>query len=373
MNLTAATVVLLGAFDTKRAELEFLAARIAEQGKRCELVDLRLIPGTETKAALMRAKAAEISRRLQAGPAAGCYLAIGGGVGTWIALEVMRELPFGVGKVVVSTFPFDPRPEIATTDVILIPSLCDLQGLNPLLRSILRRAAAVACSLVDPAAAEPAGPRLIGITGLGITNPAVLHCQRALEAAGFEIATFHANGIGSVAFEAFIHAGRFAGVIDLTTHELNGTIFGGVAVPLPSRLTAASAAGIPQVVCPGGLDILGRGPASELTEEERARPHYPHSPKFTHLQARPDELAASARLLAARLRDARRTAVLIPRGGFSYANRAGSPLWDPAGIEAFTAELKSRLPLAVPVVESPAHINDAAFAAAAVAQLLSFL
>lgn len=64
-----------------------------------------------------------------------------------------------------------------------------------------------------------------------------------LRAAGLEPAAFDTGAD----LEAFVRAGRAAGVLDLRLADLaDGTA-------APDRLTAASARGVPQVVAPGGL------------------------------------------------------------------------------------------------------------------------
>jgi len=195
-----------------------------------------------------------------------------------------------------------------------------------------------------------------------------------LQARGFEVATFHANGIGSRALEHFIQTGSFSAVIDLTTHELNGILFGSVDVAEDTRLRSASERGVPQVVCPGALDILTRGPSEQLSEEERRRPHYQHSPKFTHVRTTPKEMRHSALSLVDRLRNNHGPcAVLIPQGGFSSADQPGSPMWCPEATAEFVATLRAELPDSIELLELPDHINAPGFGSAVVTKLLSFI
>ena len=301
-------------------------------------------------------------------------ITIGGGVGSWIAVSVLKSLPLGLGKVLVSTFPYDLRPDIAFSDIVLIPSITDIQGLNPILRIALRRGALVAASLAQQATVNEMGQPVVAITGLGVTQGAVRCCQELLQAKGFEVATFHANGIGSRALERLIQKGAFSAVVDLTTHELNGILFGSVDVAEDNRLRNASERGVPQVVCPGALDILTRGPSELLSAEERERPHYRHSPKFTHVRTTPKEMRNSALSLVERLRDNHGPcAILIPNGGFSSADQPGSPMWCPEATAEFVATLRAELPGSIELLELPDHINAPAFGNAVVTKLLSFI
>ena len=375
------SVVLLGTSDTKRAEIEFIQEQLRDLNCDCCFIDMALDSqpsnDPDKKSQLMERKAVELEHLVQeryAGCSGVAFLAIGGGVGSWIAVSVLKSLPLGLGKVLVSTFPYDLRPDIAFSDIVLIPSITDIQGLNPVLRVALRRGALVAASLARQVAVNEMERPVVAITGLGVTQGAVRCCQELLQAQGFEVATFHANGIGSRALEHLIQTGVFSAVIDLTTHELNGILFGSVDVAEDTRLRSASERGVPQVVCPGALDILTRGPSEQLSEEERRRPHYRHSPKFTHVRATPREMRRSALSLVERLRDHHGPcAVLIPHGGFSSADQPGSPMWCPEATAEFVATLRAELPESIELLELPEHINAPGFGGAVVTKLLSFI
>jgi len=378
------TVVLLGSYDTKPGELDFLRSQVVRRGARCEFLDTGLDrdstttkPNGNQKTGLMLRKAEEVTdeiRRRFPSLERTAILGIGGGVGSWIALSVMRRLPFGVGKVLLSTLPFDPRAEMKGTDVIIIPSVTDIQGLNPILRVSLRKAACIAVQLAVEDWCEEGDRPVIGITGLGITTPAVKHCQALLEGKGYEVATFHATGFGTCAFERLIEKRTFRGIIDLTTYEMHGFLFGGVAIPEQERLSTAGRCGVPQIICPGGLDILGRGPINTLSAEERLRPHYCHSPMFTHVRSSQTQMRATAKLMAHRLQNAKGpTCLMIPLGGFSDADRVGSAMWDSEANSAFIETIRQELRTTFQIIEVNAHINEPAFSEAVVRQLLNFL
>ena len=375
------TVVLLGTSDTKRAEIEFIEQQLHHLSCNCCFVDMALDSQLSTapdhKTQLMKRKAAEIEHLVQeryADCSGVAFLAIGGGVGSWIAISVLKSLPLGLGKVLVSTFPYDLRPDVAFSDIVLIPSITDIQGLNPILRTALRRGALIAACLAQQETVNEMERPIVAITGLGVTQGAVRCCQELLQAKGFEVATFHANGIGSRALEHLIQTGAFSAVIDLTTHELNGILFGSVDVAEDDRLRNASERGVPQVVCPGALDILTRGSSEPLSEEEQGRPHYRHSPKFTHVRTTPQEMRHSALSLVERLRGNHGPcAVLIPQGGFSSADQPGSPMWCPEATAEFVATLRAELPESIELLELPDHINSPGFGSAVVTKLLSFI
>lgn len=395
-------IALLGALDTKGPELAYVcdalkrlgwAVRVLHIGIRAPgtlpaglaEADVRMpdIPAAElaamSKVAAM-ARIAEVAgpdvagwvkRREVAG-----VMGLGGGVGTWVGAEVMRSLPLGFPKLIVSTLPYDVRPLLHGRDIVFFSSVADILGLNPMLRAVLLNAAAAIDGMAR--AWVPVGgdaiAHTLGATGLGITTPALLTARDLIEHAGFELASFHANGLGGAAFEEWIALGMFRGVLDLTTSELTSELFDGIANAGVSRLSAAGRLGIPQVVCPGGIDLVSRGPIAQLDAADRARPHYAHSPTFTHVRIDASGMRRVAQLVAERLNAARGpTAVALPLRGFSAENRPGGVLYDRAADAAFIDELKARLVPAVRVLEIDAHINDPEFARGACGLLFELL
>ena len=168
--------------------------------------------------------------------------------------------------------------------------------------------------------------------------------------------------------------GMFAGVLDLSPHEITSLLFKGVATPRPDRLETAATKGVPQVVAPGGLDFVSRGPLETLSPEDRKKPRYRHSPMFTHVRISGEEIREVARMVAEKLnRGKGPTAVVIPLQGFSDQSRAGRPISDPASDMEFVQTLKKNLNARIRIEEVDAHINDEAFAQAVCSTLLTFL
>lgn len=388
--------IILGTLDTKGQEIAFLRDCFRERGRDVKIVDVGVQGEPEIAADVARqevaaragttvealragatdkigplhgmARGAEalLAEWVDAGWVAG-VISIGGGVGTWLATTIMRSLPFGLPKIVVSTLPFDIRPLVGAKDIVVMPSVADVLGLNPPLRIVLRNAVAALCGMADVAALPVASDKpLVGLTGMGITTPAVLAARRILESQGFEVASFHATGSGGRVVEEWIGLGMFRAVLDLTTHELTDNIFGGTGVTTEDRLLTAGRTGIPLVVGPGGVDIISRGPIETVSAAERKRPHYRHSPFFTHVRVPARGMRRVAGLIAEKLNAGNGPAgVVIPLGGFSDQDRPGGAIYDPEADAAFIETLKRRLAPRVRVVEVDSHINDPRFAEAA--------
>lgn len=367
----APRVVLLVTRDTKTAEADYLISGLARHGVHTHVVDtaIRQSPGL-TKSELMR-RAAEgcgehIQELIERGARA--IVGMGGGTGSWIAMNAMQTAPFGFPKVMISTLAFDPRDFCTASDIIVVPSVADLAGLNDMLRRVLDNCAAAVAGMArvaDVPRAGRVGASAIGVTALGITDPAVAALRRELDMRGHEVTSFHANGFGGRAFERWTAQGAFRAVVDLTLHEINSLLFGGSAPAGDDRLRSAARHGVPQIVVPGGIDVLGRGPIDTLTPGERERAHYAQGVMFTHLRASRPELRRAAATIADRLNE--RTApvrVVLPTLGFSREGERGGSVHDFEGDRAFIDALCDALRGDIPVFEEPYSINDPRFAAA---------
>jgi uncharacterized protein (UPF0261 family) len=401
---TPKTIALIGTFDTKGEEFSFLRACIERTGLRTIMIDVGVL-GTspfvadispaevaaaakEDLTALQRDRdrgrsvtvmalgATAILLRLHAQRAIHGVAALGGSAGTTIATAAMRALPYGFPKLMVSTLAAgDVKPYVGIKDICMMPSVLDISGLNYVSRRILSNAAAAICGMV---AAEPfTGPNSkpsIAATMFGVTTPCVTVARRILEQTGYDVLVFHATGTGGQAMEQLIEDGAIQAVLDLTTTELADELVGGVMSAGPHRLEAAGRKGIPQLVCPGAIDMVNFGPADTVPVKFRSRKLYVHNPSVTLMRTTPKECAAIGRITAARLNHATGpVTVLIPLQGVSAIDKLGGPFYSPEALDAYRASLKASVSSAIKVVELDAHINDDSFARAATDLLLQSL
>jgi uncharacterized protein (UPF0261 family) len=295
-------------------------------------------------------------------------VAVGGGTGGEIGLAVLRRLPGDMPKVLVTTLAFDPRVALADMAVTLVPTFCDLEGLNATLRQVFENTAAMVAGLARAARIEAVARLAVAVTTLGATGAAGAAVTRALAARGCEATVFHANGYGGAALCRFVAEGRAAAMIDLNVHELGRMHLAGAHVPMPDRFTVA--AGLPRVVLPGALNFLGLGSIDTLTRAQRARPHYRHSGHFTHVKLTESEMTRQTRRLAQALNLSQAPChVLIPMGGFSHEDRPGGAIED-ATLREIAADTLERAARAYSVARLPDHINAPETATAAVDALL---
>ena len=374
------TVVVLATLDSKEEEARFLVEALRARGCEARVCDLSLgnlgadwtsagkLDGMDRAAARATAELADC-----AAWGARAMLAVGGGTGGQVAVKVLQAMPLAMPRVLVSTFPFDPRYAVADTPIVLVPTIADLSGINATTRAALHRAAGIAAQMAEEGEALAlAGAPSVAVTALGITARGVEALRAQLVMHGRAVTVFHANGFGGAALARWAAAGAFTGLIDYTPHELTRLHVAGVHVAMPTRFTAAGH--LPRVVLPGGANVIGLGEAHLMPDAYRARRQYAHSPLFTHVKATPEEAARCARLLGHALAQGTGPLrVLIPMGGFSSEDRPGGAIEDPELRAAFADALRAALPPHVPVADLPGHINDSATAEAAAEALAEMI
>ncbi|TDE09925.1 Tm-1-like ATP-binding domain-containing protein [Jiangella asiatica] len=391
-----ATVALLGTLDTKGAEYAFVRDLLAEAGVGVVVVDAGVlgtpglaadVPRAEVAAAagvsladlaaaadrgaavtaMARGAAAVLSELHRDGRIHGA-LALGGTGGTSIAAEAFRALPLGVPKVIVSTAASgDTRPYVGVTDLVLVPSVTDVAGVNRLSRRILANAAAAVAGMVSVQMPPADDDRpLVAASMFGVTTPCVTAARELLEDLGYEVLVFHMTGIGGRTLEELAATGWLAGVLDVTTTELADELVGGVFSAGETRLTAAAAAGLPQVVSVGALDMVNFGPRDTVPAEFADRLLYVHNPSVTLMRTTPAECAELGRRLATRLCAATGPASLfLPLRGVSAIAVEGGPFHDPVADAALFDAIRDTVDRGVvELVELDLDVNDPAFAAA---------
>jgi len=404
-------IAILATADTKGAEAGLLKDELAGLGLRAAVVDVGPRPGADAdvtaqevaragehdlaelgrrarRDAAMHAMATGAARLLERWHAGGYLLGVlgvGGNQGTSIAATAMRGLPIGLPKLIVSTVASgNVRGFVGDSDIVLMFSVGDLLGgPNGVTTGVLRRAAGAVAGMAraadgdDPDRTDETAERpRIAVTAFGNTHAAVTAAIARLAEAGYDAVPFHASGASGSAMERLIDAGHFAGVLDLTTHELLAELFpDDIYTPVrPGRLTAAGRAGIPQVVAPGGLEYFCFAAADTIPVPLRDRPVHHHNPNNTNVRASADELARVATVLAERLNAAAGPAsVLIPVRGWSEVGAPGGVLHDPDANRAFTDTLRGALADRVTLRVLDRTINDPEFATAATAALLDHL
>ena len=395
-RLTAPGIALIGTLDTKGAEIDYVRERLVALGARPIVVDSGILgtPGAVadvTREEVAGAGGHELERIQTAGSRGAAVelmlegvravclrlwlegridgaLCLGGAEGALLGAAAMHVLPVGVPKVIVSPSASGRRafgPLVGAADVLVMHSVVDILGINPIARSVYDNAAAAVVGMARDGGGPVSalGARSVGITMLGHTTPAVMRVRDVLQAAGHEAVIFHANGVGGPAMEKLVAEGALAGVIDYTLSELANTLMGGLHATGSDRLRVAGERGLPQVVVPGCVDFFNQGAPDTVPEQYRTRKRYYHNPVATLVRLERDEMKELGRLVAERLNDARGPVhVLVPARGFSIADVEGGDLWDPEADAAFVSELTRALRADIPIEVVEADVNDEGFA-----------
>ena len=388
------TIALVGTLDTKGREYAFLRDRLREAGVNALVIDAgvnepvglepdvsreevaraagadchALAAAGDRGAAVtaMAAGAEALVRELYAAGRFDGILALGGSGGSSIAAQAMRALPVGVPKLLVSTVASgDTRPYVGAVDVTMMYSVVDISGINSVSARIMANAAGAIAGMVKATVPQAAGRPLVAATMFGVTTPCVTTARERLEEHGYEVLVFHATGAGGQSMEALAKDGFLAGVLDVTTTELADELVGGVLSAGPDRLEAAGAAGVPQVVSLGALDMVNFGPRESVPPQFDERNLYVHNPTVTLMRTTPDECAELGRAIGRKLSGATGPTVLfIPHGGVSMIATPGQPFYDAAADDALVAGLRETLRESVEVHERSEDVNDPAFATA---------
>ncbi|MFN8224763.1 MAG: Tm-1-like ATP-binding domain-containing protein [Gaiellales bacterium] len=401
------TILVVGTLDTKGPEIEYLRAKVEGLGASAIVLDSGILGEAigdgrvdisrqdvasaagmtidEVRAAGSRGAAVEImvrgitavTARLFAKGRVHGVVTLGGAEGALLGAAAMHALPLGVPKVIVSPSASGRRsfaPFVGTKDVLVMHSVVDILGLNPISRSVFDNAAAAVVGMARDAGTpvSDVGGRSVAVTMLGQTTPGVMHLRTILEPAGIDTVIFHANGVGGPAMEELIEAGAIAGVIEYSLSELANTIKDGIHAVGDSRLTVAGAHGLPQVVVPGCADFFNQGAPATLPEEYRQRKTYYHNPVATLVRLNPDEMAELGALIASRLSSAKGpVSVVFPTRGFSLSDAPGGALWDPEADAALLETLRARLGDNVRLTEVDGNANDLAVADAVAREYLA--
>jgi uncharacterized protein (UPF0261 family) len=393
------SVLLIGTLDTKGPEIAYLRDRLQALGAGTIVADsgilgepLEIVPDV-TREEIARLAGTSIDALRRAGSRGKAVhgmlpglrtlalrlfgehrlhgvLTLGGAEGAVLGASAMMCLPIGVPKMIVTPIASGHRtfgPLIGTKDIIVMHSVIDILGLNPISTTIFDNVAAAMAGMAQHGhvLSIAPGPRRVAITMLGQTTQGVMAVRDALARRGWEAIIFHANGVGGPAMEELAAQGLFDGVIDFTTNELSGEIQHGFHDAGPDRLRAVGRLGLPQVVVPGGIDFATHGRAESIAPALRGRPEYYHNPEFTLVRTSADEMREIGRRMAARLNEATApVVVMVPTAGLSIPNLPGGLFWDPAADAGFLAELRAHLRPDVPVLPLPVHVNAPEFAAA---------
>ena len=386
-------IAVVGTFDSKGEEHQFLKARIQQKGCRAltvnvgtkqppsHPVDMDLYGEMQKeKHGLSRDqiirevidRGRALIQRLHAKGEISGIISVGGGTGTYICTGIMHGLPLGVPKLMVSTVASrDMSETVGVKDITMMHSVSDILGINTITGRILDNAAGAVCGMVQDRWEATWTKKRVALSFFGFITRAAENVKERLEERGYEVVPFHANGTGGMAMMELAAEGYFSGILDLATHELADAHMNGYCGAIgEKRFEPVRGEPIPRLVIPGGMDCI----VLEFTRDTVPPQFKDRKIFFYDFRSAIRVNAQESRLLAGQLSeklnmDTENVSVLIPLEGLSVADQEDGPLHDPATARVFVDALKEGLDPGIPVETADVHINDPLFADQAVAMM----
>lgn len=387
-----ATIAVLGTLDTKGVEHTFIADEIRRRGHDALLIDVGTgFPASidhdikrEVVASAAGLDMASISSGKDRGKCVSAMvkaapvlleqlrkegriqgvISLGGGGGTAIATAGMRALPIGFPKLMISTLASGYTAHyVGSKDIVMMPSIVDVAGLNKISRTLFSQGAAAICGMVDIQISSVEDKPIIVASMFGNTTECVGTAKQVLEKCGYEVLVFHSTGTGGRCMESLIESGVVAGVLDITATEWADELVGGVLAAGPHRHEAAGKAGVPTIIVPGCLDMVNFGEPDTVPAKFAERSFYHHNPQVTLMRTNPEECRELGRILAGKINDyTAPVTVLLPLKALSVISAAGNPFHDVDADQALFDAIRMHLRKEINVVEMDVEINDSAFA-----------
>jgi len=384
----SAAIAVVGTFDSKGEEHLFLKDCIEKRGFRTLTINVGTkgpspfspdhdlyseiiknetaqIKGRDKSIEAVRRRAQELILELHEKGVIGGIISAGGGTGTHLGTSIMRVLPVGVPKVMVSTVASrDMTNIVGTKDITMMHSVVDILGVNTILGNILDKAAGAICGMTESRWKPERGKKRIALSMFGFVTEAAEAIKQSLENMGYEVVAFHANGTGGMAMEELALEGHFHAILDLATHELADDLKEGYCGGIgPERLRPVPGRDIPRLVIPGGLDCA----VLEFTRQNVPKAYQGRKIFYydfrSAIRLSMDETLFIAEQLGEKLNlKPSKIKVLIPSRGWSEADRKDGPLHDPEISEAFIERIKRDLNPKIEIKEVDLHINDPDFA-----------
>ena len=381
-----ASIAVLGTFDSKGEEHDFLKARIESRGCRAMTINVgtKSQPSRFVDLDLYREMHAEkeglardriISRMIfegrkriwdlyEKGEIFG-VISAGGGTGTHICTSIMHVLPLGVPKLMISTVASrDMSDTVGVKDITMMHSVSDILGVNTVTGRILDNAAGAICGMVQNRWETGVTKKRVGLSFFGFITRAAENVKERLERLGYEVVPFHANGTGGMAMMQLASEGYFDGILDLATHELADVYMDGYCGAIgETRFEPIPEKSIPRLIIPGGMDcIVLEFTRDDIPSQLKDRKIFFYDFRSA-IRVNSDESVLLAGRLSEKLNmDPSNVRVLIPLKGMSEADNEKGPLYDPPATDAFVNALKKGLTPEIKVETADLHINDPSFA-----------
>ncbi|MBP1734415.1 MAG: hypothetical protein H6Q53_702 [Deltaproteobacteria bacterium] len=397
------TIIVMGTLDTKGEQLQLLKDKISARGHRAILMDMGTgmsgepevqaditareiadIMGMDTdefrssrdrfaKVEVMVAGAQKkIVELLNRGEVDGA-VALGGASMALTGSRVMSQLPFGIPKVIATSaaMPVYVAEWFDAMDVLVMQIIMEFTGLNDLLTNAIAQVAGVISGMVEesrPHTSLTLPYPSVAITEIGFCPKCARQVEELLEAKGYHVYPFHAQGVSERAMDRLISQGFFNGVIDIVPAGLIEEIYQGNRPAGMARLDAAAERGLPFIIAPCTVNLTGCGVTRKDREKYASRPCVMKMDEMRAMtRYNADELTYAATFYRDKLNKGKGPVkFFVPLKGWSAIDREGTVLYDPDGDRVFVDALRQGLDPRVEIVAIPYNLEDFEFAQAMV-------
>lgn len=398
-------VVMIGCFDTKGEDFAYLYKNLLSQGLKVLTINTGVLETQELfpidydaemvaqsggvnlgkvrqrkdrgyALEIMGQGASKILEELSASKKIAGVIAMGGGGGTFVTIKAMEKVSFGIPKICISTLATkDLSDKIRDKDIVLIPSIVDVAGLNKISRVLISQAAGALSGMISADILDNKKLKgSIAMSVFGNTSICADSCTEIFKSKGYDVLSFHAVGTGGMTMESLIKDQVFDAVLDLTTTELADELCGGICSSGPDRLTAASYEGIPQVVVPGCLDMVNFGAMDTVPEKYKDRQLFSWAPDVTLMRTNEEENKILGESIAQKLSKSTGPVTLVlPLGGISKIGGMGETFYNPQIDQVLFDALKKNVSEKVKIVEVDTNINTPEFAEQVAQELLNLI
>lgn len=359
-----ANYIVLGTWNTKHEELDFICDEIKRQSHQPIPLDLSTKATTGTRNIAIRQSISmakgtlkEIAKKKHISG----VISVGGGTSLFMATQLMEDIPLFIPKIIVSTMIVNSIHNFKPyQDILYFQSPCDFGIFNPLTRSILANCVTILTSMGE-------GPtRLdkpsIAITGFGITDGCFEAVKNFWSKKDFHLVPFHSIGENTMAMAELIQRGFFKGIMDLTLHDVMDHIVGGAYGKIDkNRLSAYLSKDLPAVIAPGGLDTIAFPNGHPSLPLFKKRRRYHHDFRWG-IKANKEEVIKAAKWIGNILKEThpKNLIILIPLRGWSYPGEPGKEFYDPELAGLFKKSIK-RFYREDSMIEVDLSINDPEF------------
>ncbi|MEM6461077.1 MAG: Tm-1-like ATP-binding domain-containing protein [Pseudomonadota bacterium] len=358
-------IVIDTAVYSNDAQADYSAAMVAQRAG----VDHGAVAdkGRAEAVRLMATGAANILSDLTGRGEVGAVVCMGGSNAATLFSSLVAALPLGIPKIIMgTTLAGDVRPIVSASDVVMLYSVVDVEGSNPILDRMIERLADTAIALKSnrPFMRQDSVRKTIAMSMYGVTTPCIQKIANLVEEADMEPMVFHANGTGGDTIERFAAQNLVDGVVDATIAELGNDVLGGAFASGENRFSGAARQGIPQVIAPGALDMIAFDARNTVPPRFEDHKIIAHNALVTLVRTTPDECRKIGRRLGERLgRPKAATTLCIPAGGTSMLDRGGEAFDDPLAVKAFQSGFEETADAGIRIVQSKSNINAPEFAA----------